>query len=91
MTVPPYITSCPSASTFEEGRAEESATDIGLHFPGPLFSVLDVPECVRLQEPQFSTSLHAARQIPAGPSLSLCQHLPGKPLVLDPGSEEEHL
>lgn len=82
----PYITSCPSDRTFEEGRAEGGTSDTGLHVPGPLFSVLAAPECVRLQEPQFSTGLHAARQIPAGPPLSPCQHLPGKLPALDPGS-----
>lgn len=91
MMAPANITPCPSDRASEEGGAEGGTSDTGLHVTGPLFSVLAVPECVGLQEPQFSAGLHAARQIPAGPPLSPCQHLPGKRSALDMGSEEEHL
>lgn len=60
MMVPPYVTPCLSHRAFEEGRAEDGTTDFELHLPGLLLSVLAVHECVRLQEPQFSTGLHAA-------------------------------
>ncbi|XP_052613822.1 fatty acid desaturase 6 isoform X2 [Peromyscus californicus insignis] len=73
---------------FEEGRAEGGTSDIGLHVPGPLFSVLAAPECVGLQEPRFSAGLHAAGQIPAGPPLSPCQHLPAHRIAyVLPGQE----
>lgn len=71
----------------EEGGAEDGTAGFGLHLLGPLLSVLAIHECVRLQEPQFSTGLHAARQIPAGPPLSPCQYLPGKSRGLDSASE----
>lgn len=90
MMAPAYITSCPSDRASEEGRAEGGTTDIMLHVTGPLFSILAVPECVGLPEPQFSAGMHAARQIPAGPPLPPCQHLPGKRSALDTGGEEEH-
>lgn len=91
MMAPSYISACPSDRAFEEGRAEGGTSDIGLHIPGPLFSVLAVPECVGLQELQFSAGLHAARQIPAGPPLSPCQHLPGELSAPETGSKEVHL
>lgn len=75
---------------FEEGRAKDGSADFGLHLPGPLLSVLAVHECVRLQEPQFSTGLHAARQIPAGPPLSPCQYLPAhRTAYVLPGQEAQ--
>lgn len=89
MMVPPYVTSCLSHRAFEEGRSEDGTPSFGLHLPGPLLSVLAVHECVRLQEPQFSTGLRGAHQILAGPPLSPCQHLPGKARVLDSASEDE--